>query len=104
MTLLKLWPLPVLVSVPVVVSSEPGRSSARTCCVHAPGILSEVLPRIKNSWKTKQLNHYMLFSNRRLAGKGNASVHVCVAASSNERMASMALGPAVLMGQRSCRQ
>jgi hypothetical protein len=37
-------------------------------------ILSEELPRIKNLRKTRQLNHYMLFSNRRLAGNAQSEI------------------------------
>lgn len=37
-------------------------------------ILSEELPRIRNLNDNKQLNHYMLFANRRLAGNAQSDI------------------------------
>lgn len=36
--------------------------------------LSEEIPKIKNLWIAKKLNHYMLFSNRRLSGNAESEI------------------------------
>lgn len=42
-------------------------------------VLSKEIPRIKNLRDTKQLDHYMLFANRRLAGNAEAEIREYIA-------------------------
>lgn len=43
-------------------------------------VLGKEIPRIKNLRKNKQLDHYMLFANRRLAGNAESEISAYIAA------------------------
>jgi len=43
-------------------------------------VLGKEIPRIKKLWAAKQLDHYMLFANRRLAGKAETEIREYMAA------------------------
>src|SRR5664280_1688062 len=42
-------------------------------------VLGEEIPRIKNLRANKQLDHYMLFANRRLAGNAESEIRAFIA-------------------------
>jgi hypothetical protein len=41
-------------------------------------VLAKEIPRIKKLYEKGQLNHYMLFSNRRLTGPGDEKIHAAI--------------------------
>jgi hypothetical protein len=57
----------------------------------ASTVLGEEIPRIKRLRASKQLDHYMLFSNRRLAGNAEAEIRAHISAHSGVPVTSISL-------------